>query len=127
MKQRIAVVRLTDLESSIVNKRKSNPAKHWTHKVVCGEHATFLQIGEDVGLAKMVLQNWPEVFSEISNSVPPNAQSVEKADRRYLTTLENKFGNPTDRKIKEAQASIEKIIQSVPPNKGSIWKRLLGQ
>lgn len=100
-KQSIAICKLSAAESAIVNARKRNKEKFWTHKVVCGEHVTFLTVGRREDLAKWVIDLWPLAFSGISSEVHPNAKSVEQADRRYLITLEEKFGNPDERKREE--------------------------
>jgi hypothetical protein len=108
-KQCIVVCKLTSEECAIVNAKKRQQEKYWTHKVVCGEHATFLTIGPREDLAMMVIDLWPMAFSCIGNELHPNAKPVELADRRYLITLEEKFGNPSERKRKEMEQKLRSL------------------
>ena len=124
-KQNIVILPLSGDEYEVVNARKRNSANHWTHKVVCGEHATFLQNSNDDSLAKLVPHNWPHVFSHVGGSLPSNAKPVEQADKRFLLALEAKFGNPSERRIEEANARIATLVAEV--NKPSIFSRLFGK
>ena len=119
-KQSIAICKLSDAESAIVNARKRNKDKYWTHKNVCGEHTTFLTVGSRQDLAKWVIDLWPMVFSGISREIHPNAKPVEQADRRYLITLEEKFGNPHKRKRKELTQRLIDSEQELGYSTGSI-------
>jgi hypothetical protein len=108
-KQCIVVCELSNEESTMVNSQKRNKENYWTHKVVCGEHATFLTIGAREDLARMVIDLWPMVFSGIGNELHPNAKPVEQADRRYLITLEEKFGNPSKMKLKRIEQELKSM------------------
>lgn len=99
--QVVAVVELSEVERGIVNARKRVQKRFWTHKVCCGEYETFLTIDARPDLAQMVIKLWPEAFSKVSSTPHPLAPPVEKANRRYLISLQERFGDPTERRLRE--------------------------
>lgn len=126
-KQSIAVCKLSAAESAVVNARKRNKDKFWTHKVVCGEHVTFLTVGRREDLAKWVIDLWPMAFSVISSEIHPNAKPVEQADRRYLITLEEKFGNPDERRREEMKQRLTELEREQGYAAGSLSGLISGK
>lgn len=122
-KQMVVVRKLTNNESSIVNSKKRNKERYWTHKVVCGEHATFLTIGPRPDLARRVVENWPMVFSGVGNEIHRNAKPVEEADKRYLITLGEKFGDPLERERIELDSKLEQLERELDLSPGELSGR----
>jgi hypothetical protein len=122
-RQVVVVCKLTAPESAIVNARKRNKARYLTHKIVCGEHATVLTLGPREDLAKWIVETWPMAFSGLGHEVHPNAKPVEQADRYYLHTLAEKFGDPNVRKRQELDQQLAELEHKLKLAPGELTGR----